>query len=57
MFVVQNEDDSLTIACYLAMSPFKVEYHTDAEYENPLKNSEKIACVGQRVLYPIMEEE
>ncbi len=36
---------------------FKVEYHADAEYENQLKNSEKIACVGgQRLLYPIMEK-
>ncbi len=33
----------------------KVEYHADAEYENPLKDSEKIACVGQKLLYPIME--
>ncbi len=33
---------------------FKVEYHADAEYQNPLKNCEKIACVGQRLLYPIM---
>ncbi len=29
---------------------FKVEYNADAEYENPLKNSEKIAGVGQRLL-------
>ncbi len=32
----------------------KVEYHADAKYENLLNNSEKIACVGQRLLYPIM---
>ncbi len=35
-------------------APIKVEYHTDAKYENPLKKSETIACVGQRLLYPIM---
>ncbi len=34
----------------------KVEYHADTEYENPLKNSEKIAGVGQRLLYLIMEK-
>ncbi len=27
---------------------FKVEYLADAKYENPLNNSEKIACVGPR---------
>ncbi len=31
----------------------KHEYHADAEYENPLKYSEKLACVGQR--YPPLE--
>ncbi len=35
--------------------PFKAEYHADAEYENPLKNSEK-EYVCQRLLYPIMEK-
>ncbi len=34
----------------------KVEYHANAEYENPLNNSEKIACVGQRLIYPIMDK-
>ncbi len=31
-------------------------FNADTEYENPLQNSEKIACVGQRLLYPIMGE-
>ncbi len=34
----------------------EVEYHADAEYENTLKTSDKMACVGQRTLYPIMEK-
>ncbi len=34
----------------------KVEYHADGEYENPLKHSDKIVCVGQRLLYPIMKK-
>ncbi len=34
----------------------KVEYYANAKYENPLKNSEKIACVCQRLMYPIMEK-
>ncbi len=29
----------------------KVEYHANAKYGNPLKISEKIACVGQRLMY------
>ncbi len=33
---------------------FKVEYHANAKYENPLNSSEKIACIGQRLMYPIM---
>ncbi len=33
-----------------------VEYHADAKCEIPLKNSENIACVGQRLLNPIMEK-
>ncbi len=33
----------------------KVEYHANAKYENLLKNSEQIACVGQWLLYPITE--
>ncbi len=36
-------------------SNIKVEYHANAKYENSLKNSEKIACVGQRLMYPIMK--
>ncbi len=32
---------------------FKVEYHAT---ENPLKHSEKIAYIGQRLLYPIIKE-
>ncbi len=34
----------------------KVEYHADAVYENPSSDSEKITCVGQRLLYLIMEK-
>ncbi len=34
----------------------KVECHANAKYENPYQNSEKIACIGQRLIYPIMEE-
>ncbi len=38
--------------------PLKIEYHANAKYENPLKFSEKIACVGQRLMlmYPIIEK-
>ncbi len=32
---------------------FKVEYHGN---ENPLKKSEKIAYVGQRVMYPTIQQ-
>ncbi len=32
---------------------FKVEYHAN---ENTLKNSEKIAYVGQRLMYPIIKK-
>ncbi len=39
-----------------AQCTLKVEYHANAEYENPLNNSEKIACVCQRLMYPIMEK-
>ncbi len=35
---------------------FKVEYHANAKYENPYQNSGKIACIGQRLMYPIMEK-
>ncbi len=31
----------------------KVEYHAN---QNPLQNSEKIACVGQRLMYPIIKK-
>ncbi len=31
---------------------FKVEYHAN---ENPLKKSEKIAYIGQRLMYPIIK--
>ncbi len=41
---------------YYHIHPIKAEYHADAEYEYPLTNSEKIACVGQRLLYPIMDK-
>ncbi len=34
----------------------KVEYHANAKYENPLTISEKIACVGQSIMYPMMEK-
>ncbi len=51
------------IICFLYGLPiqnslvlFKAEYHADAEFENPLQNSEKIACVGQRLCYRIMEK-
>ncbi len=30
---------------------FEVEYHAN---ENPLKNSEKIAYFGQRLMYPLI---
>ncbi len=30
-----------------------IERHVKAKYENPLKMSENIACVGQRLIYPI----
>ncbi len=33
-----------------------VEYHANAKYENPYQNSEKIACIGQRLMYPIMQK-
>ncbi len=42
--------------CLISPPLIKIEYHADDEYENPLKNSEKIACVGQRLLYLIMEK-
>ncbi len=32
---------------------FKIEYHAN---ENPLKHSEKIAYVGQRLMYPTMKK-
>ncbi len=35
---------------------FKVEYHANAKYENPYQNSEKIAFIDQRLMYPIMEK-
>ncbi len=35
---------------------FKVEYHANDKYENPLKYSEKKECVRRRLLYPIMEK-
>ncbi len=31
----------------------KVEYHAN---ENPLKHSEKLAYVGQRLMYPIIKK-
>ncbi len=34
----------------------KVEYHANANYENPLKHSEKLGYIGQRSMYPIMEK-
>ncbi len=34
---------------------FKVEFNANAKYENTYQNSEKIACIGQRLMYPIME--
>ncbi len=33
--------------CFYGPPYIKVEYHADAEYGNPLKYVEKIACVGQ----------
>ncbi len=33
----------------------KVEYHVNAKYENPYQNSE-IACIGQRLIYPIIQK-
>ncbi len=38
----------ISIIIYIA-----VEYHAN---ENPLKNSEKIAYVGQRLMYPIIKK-
>ncbi len=38
--------------CHLC--PLKVEYHAN---ENPLKHSEKIAYVGQRLMYPIIKKQ
>ncbi len=35
---------------------FKVEYHANTIYENPYQNSEKIGCIGQRLMYLIMEK-
>ncbi len=32
----------------------KFQYHANTKYKNPLKSSEKIACVGQKLMYPIM---
>ncbi len=32
----------------------KVEYHANAKYENSFQMPEKIAFVGQRLMYPIM---
>ncbi len=54
--VCPGETCRITIQVHYNHAHVKVEYHADAEYENPLKNSEKIACVGQRLLYPIMEK-
>ncbi len=48
---ITNVPDSLWS---LYVSLVKVEYHADVEYENPLKTFEKIACLGQRLLYLIM---
>ncbi len=36
---------------YYIYEQLKVEYHAN---ENPLKDSEKIAYVGQRLMYPII---
>ncbi len=41
-----------TTTCHL-QKRFKVEYYAN---ENPLKHSEKIAYVGQRLMYPIMKK-
>ncbi len=38
------------------MYALKAEYHVNAKYENPLKISEKIACLGQWLMYPIMDK-
>ncbi len=40
----------------VALISFEVEYHANAKYENQYQNSEKIACIGQRLMYPIMEQ-
>ncbi len=37
----------------LQVDIFKVEYHAN---ENPLTKSEKIAYIGQRLLYPIIKK-
>ncbi len=42
---------------YSSLDILKVKYHANAENENPLKNLKKIEYVGQRLMYPIIEEE
>ncbi len=37
----------------LNLAHLKVEYHSN---ENPLKNSDKIAYIGQRLMYPIIKK-
>ncbi len=39
--------------CMLSNTIIKVEYHAN---ENPLKQWEKIAYVGQRLMYPIIKK-
>ncbi len=51
---VYGDIDKLNL--HLWKTYFNIEYHANAIYENPYKNSEKIACIGQRLMYPIMEK-
>ncbi len=37
----------------LNLAHLKVEYHSN---ENPLKHSDKIAYIGQRLMYPIIKK-
>ncbi len=41
------------IIAYNIFVYFKVEYHAN---ENPLKKSEKIAYLGQRLMYPMIKK-
>ncbi len=44
---------SLRLKTYFSSLDIKVEYHAN---ENPLTNSEKIAYIGQRLMYPTIKK-